>query len=221
MVRQAKQMRVAVLASGTGSNFAAIVHAQQSKALNVDLALLVCNRPKAKAIDIASKAGIATALIDHRDFDSRERFDQAIVDALLNARIELVVMAGFDRLVTRVLVDAFQDRILNIHPALLPSFKGTQGQKQAVDYGVRIAGATVHFVDEHVDHGPIIAQAAIAIDPFDSPQRTADLILEQEHRLYSHAIQLFAEGRLRIEGRKVRILDARRPAEAIHNPPLS
>jgi phosphoribosylglycinamide formyltransferase-1 len=215
---QTDRLRVGVLASGTGSNFEAIIGAVDAGNLNVELALLICNRPGARALALADSAGIPTRLIQHGDYPSRDAFDTEMVSALRQADVGLVVMAGFDRLVTPVLLDAYRERVMNIHPALLPSFKGTHGQSQAVDYGVRISGATVHFVDEAVDHGPIIAQAAVAIDPFEATDVSAKRILEQEHRLYPLAIQLFANGQLRIEGRKVRVLDADNTGGALLNP---
>ncbi len=215
---QTERLRVGVLASGTGSNFAAIIKAVEDGQLNIELAVLICNRPTAGALELATRAGIPTVVLDHRAFGSREQFDAELVSVLTEARVGLVVMAGFDRLVTSVFLRPFRDRVLNIHPALLPSFKGTHAQRQAVDYGVRISGATVHFVDEDVDHGPIVAQAAVAIDPFADSKTTAELILQQEHQLYPIAIRLFAEGRLEIEGRKVRILAAPPPEGSLHNP---
>ena len=142
-------------------------------------------------------------VIDHKGFARREDFDRAVVAALHEAGVELVLLAGFDRLVTPVLLAAFPLRVMNVHPALLPSFKGLDAQRQALAYGVRIAGATVHFVDEHTDHGPIIVQGAVAISPEDSEDEVRRRILAVEHDIYPLAIQLFAEGRLTVEGRRV------------------
>jgi len=144
-------------------------------------------------------------VLDHRGFASREDYDAGLVDALHAAGVELVVLAGFDRLVTRVLLDAFPQRVINIHPGLLPAFKGLHAQRQAIEYGVQIAGATVHFVDESVDHGPIILQGAVAVDPHDDVDAVTARILEVEHQLYPAAIRLLAEDRLRVVGRRVTI----------------
>jgi phosphoribosylglycinamide formyltransferase-1 len=145
-------------------------------------------------------------VIDHRDFARREDFDRTVVEALRAAGVELVVLAGFDRLVTPVLLEAFPHRVINIHPALLPAFKGLHAQADAVEYGVRIAGATVHFVDEQTDHGPILLQGAVVVDPDDDAETLAARILEVEHQLYPEAIRLIADNRVEIDGRRVRIL---------------
>ena len=144
-------------------------------------------------------------MIDHRRFAGREEFERAILTALREAEVELVLLAGFDRLITRTLIEAFPLRIMNIHPALLPAFRGLQAQAAARAYGVKIAGATVHFVDEQADHGPIILQGAIPIGPDDTEAEVRDRILAVEHEIYPTAIQFFAEGRLEVEDRRVRV----------------
>src|SRR5262249_9056247 len=149
-------------------NLQAIMDRIADRTLDARIALVVCNRAGAGGLERAGAAGVPTRVIDHRGYGRREDFDAAVVDALRAARGELVVLAGFDRLVTGVLLRAFPGRVVNIHPALLPAFKGLHAQRQAVEYGVRVAGATVHLVDEHVDHGPIVLQGAVAIDPDDS-----------------------------------------------------
>ena len=166
---------------------------------------MISNRAQAAGLERATRAAIPTRVIDHHEFATREAFDGALADALRAAGVELVVLAGFDRLITRVLLDAFPNRIVNVHPALLPAFKGLHAQRQALAYGARITGATVHFVDEAEDHGPIILQGAILVAPDDTEETLAQRILEVEHRLYPAAIQLFAQGRLVVEGRRVRI----------------
>jgi phosphoribosylglycinamide formyltransferase 1 len=196
---------VGVLISGAGTNLQAILDRAADGSLDCRIAVVVSNRAGAPGLQRAARAAIPTRVIDHRGFASREAFDAALVDALRAAGVELVVLAGFDRLVTRVLLDAFPNRILNIHPALLPAFKGLHAQRQALAYGVRIAGATVHFVDEAEDHGPIILQGAILVAPDDTEETLAQRILDVEHTIYPAAIQLFAEGRLVVEGRRVRI----------------
>lgn len=206
-----KPLPIGVLASGAGTNFAAITAAIADGRLAAEARLLVCNRPGARVLQLAAERSVPTVVVDHRAFGGRDEFDRAVADALTNAGAELVVMAGFDRLVTPALLGRFPGRILNIHPALLPAFKGVDAQRQAAEYGVRIAGATVHVVDEHVDHGPIVVQAAVAVAPGESAEAVRDRILAQEHRIYPYAIQLFAERRVRLAGRKV-LIDGCAPA---------
>lgn len=196
-------LRLGVLVSGSGTNLQAIIDRIADGFLPARIAVVISNRPGAAGLTRARDAGVDTAVIEHRGFATRDAFDAALVDRLRAASVELVVLAGFDRLVTGTLLRAFPERVINIHPALLPAFPGLHAQRQAVEYGVRIAGATVHFVDEHVDHGPIILQGAVAIDPDDTVEETTRRILEVEHQLYPAAIRLFAEGRLKIVGRRV------------------
>ena len=199
------------LISGSGTNLQAIIDRIAARQLDCDLRLVVSNRPDAAGLARAEGAGVPTRVIDHRGFPAREDFDRAVVQALRDAGVELVVLAGFDRLISRVFLEAFPSRILNIHPALLPSFKGLHAQRQAVEYGVRIAGASVHFVDEHTDHGPIIVQGAVAVEPDDTEETLRARILAVEHEIYPLAIQLLAEGRLVIEGRRVVVRGPRPP----------
>ncbi|HYC01331.1 MAG TPA: phosphoribosylglycinamide formyltransferase [Candidatus Limnocylindrales bacterium] len=212
---------IAVLASGSGTNFESIAAAIDRGELHASIRVLVCNRPAAAVLGKAGRRGIETRVIPHRDYASREAFDAAVADVLGQYSVELVVMAGFDRVVTPVLLRRFAQRVINVHPALLPAFRGAHAQAQAAEYGVTIAGATVHFVDEAVDHGPIILQAAVPVAAGEDAETVRLRILEQEHRIYPYAIQLFAEGRLSIEGRRV-IIDglAQPPAGALISPPL-
>jgi len=215
-------LNIGILASGTGSNAEAIADAIQAGRLDASIRLLVCNRPEAPVLAKAAARRIETLVIDHRPFATRASFDGAVATALEGAGVELVVMAGFDRIITAALIDRYVDRILNIHPALLPAFPGANAQAQAFDYGVKIAGATVHIVDQQVDHGPIIVQAAVPVLSEDNAQTLRRRILAQEHRIYPHAIQLFAERRIRIVGRKVVISGP--PAsddDTLINPPVS
>ena len=204
-------MAAGVLISGSGTNLQAILDRIAAGRLDCTIRVVVSNRPGAPGLARAEAAGAPTRIIDHRAFDSREEFDAALVAALREAGVELVVLAGFDRLVSPVLLDAFRHRIMNIHPALLPSFKGLHGPRQALAYGVKIAGATVHFVDEDTDHGPIIVQGAVALEPDDTEESIRDRILTVEHEIYPLAIQLFAEGRLTVDGRRV-LVRGPRPA---------
>jgi phosphoribosylglycinamide formyltransferase-1 len=198
-------LTVGVLISGSGTNLQALLDRVADGSLPVRIAIVVSNRPGARGLERAAAAGVPTQVLDHRAFARREDYDASLVAALEAAGVGLVVLAGFDRLVTGVLLGAFPHRVINIHPALLPAFKGLHAQRQAVEYGVRIAGATVHFVDESVDHGPIILQGAVAVDPDDDVDTVTARILEVEHQIYPAAIRLFAEDRLRIDGRRVRI----------------
>ena len=196
---------VGVLISGGGTNLQAILDRMADGSLDCRIPLVISNRPAAAGLERARRAGVATRVLDHRGYPSREAYDAALVAALHDAGVELVVLAGFDRLVTRVLLEAFPARVMNIHPALLPAFTGLHAQRQALEHGVRIAGATVHFVDEQTDHGPIILQGAVAVGPDDTDETLAQRILQVEHAIYPAAIQLYAEGRLSVEGRRVRI----------------
>ena len=199
------------LISGTGTNLQALVDRIAAGRLDCALRVVVSNRAGAPGLARAAAAGIPTRVIDHKSFARREDFDRAMVAALREAGVELVLLAGFDRLVTPVLLGAFPLRIMNIHPALLPSFKGLDAQRQALAYGVKVAGATVHFVDEDTDHGPIIVQGAVAIGPEDSEDEVRRRILVVEHEIYPLAVQLFAEGRLTVEGRRVIVRGPRPP----------
>lgn len=196
-------MRLGVLVSGRGSNLGAILDAIAGGRLTCVPALVVSNRADARGLDLARAGGVATAVIEHRRYADREAFDAAVVSALEDAGVELVALAGFDRLVTRVLLRAFPDRVYNIHPALLPAFKGLHAQRQALDYGARVTGATVHLVDEHMDHGPIVLQGAVPVAPDDTEATLAARILAVEHAIYPAALQLCAMGRVHVVGRRV------------------
>ena len=199
------------LISGAGTNLQAIIDRIADGRLACALRIVVSNRAGAPGLARAAAAGIPTRVIDHRGFAHREDFDRAVVTVLREAGVELVLLAGFDRLLTPVFLEDFPLRIMNIHPALLPSFKGLDAQRQALEYGVKVAGATVHFVDQDADHGPIIVQGAVAIGPEDTADDVRRRILAVEHEIYPLAIQLFAEGRLVVEGRRV-IVRGPRPA---------
>ncbi len=196
-------LRIGVLASGGGTNLQAIIDRCQDGSLAAEIAVVITNNPGAGALDRAGKAGIQTLCINHRDFSQREDFDNAVVKALQKADVDLVVLAGFMRIITQTFIDAFPERVINIHPALLPAFPGLHVQQQAIDYGARFSGCTVHFVDGGVDTGPIIIQAVVPILHDDTSDILAARILEQEHKIYPRAVQLIAEGRIRVNGRKV------------------
>lgn len=200
-----KLLRIGVLASGGGTNLQAIIDRCMDGSLAAEIAVVITNNPGAGALDRASSAGVPTLCINHRDFSQRHEFDGAVVKALQDAGVELVVLAGFMRIITQTFIDAFPERIINIHPALLPAFPGLHVQQQALDYGARFSGCTVHLVDGGVDTGPIIMQAVVPILADDDADTLAARILEQEHRIYPRAIQLIAEGRVHINGRQVKI----------------
>lgn len=216
-----KKLRLGVLASGGGTNLQSLIDRCADDSLSAEIVLVVANNPGAGALTRAKEAGIPYRCIDHRIYADREVFDRAVVGALQDFGVELVALAGFMRLISGVFLEAFPGRIMNIHPALLPAFPGLHVQRKALEYGARFAGCTVHFVDGGVDTGPIIIQAVVPVLEDDTEETLSARILEQEHRIYPRAIQLFAEGRLRIEGRLVRTDPPLPPAEnSLVNPPL-
>jgi phosphoribosylglycinamide formyltransferase-1 len=191
------------LISGSGTNLQAIIDAIEAKELDAKIQLVLSNRADAYGLVRAKKHGIPIEVLDHKRFSGREDFDQAVVDILQARGVELVVLAGFMRLLSPIFVRAYSNRIMNIHPALLPAFPGLHVQKKALEHGVRFSGCTVHFVNDECDEGPIIIQAVVPVLAEDTEDSLASRILAQEHRIYPRAIQLYSEGRLRIEGRKV------------------
>lgn len=198
-------MNIAVFASGRGSNFGAIIRAVKKGKIKANLTLLVCDQPGAGAIGRAKRAGIKVALVKREDYASKNDFENKILQHLEENNIELIVLAGYMRLLGPQLIARYKNRILNIHPALLPSFKGVHGIKDAFDYGVKVTGVTVHFVDEEMDHGPIVLQAPVKIDESDTPESLETKIHKIEHQIYPEAIGMFVEGKLKIEARKVKI----------------
>jgi phosphoribosylglycinamide formyltransferase-1 len=194
---------IAVFASGRGTNFSAIIKAARKGIIKADLSLLVCDNAHAGAIARARRAGIKVALIKKEDLPRKRDFENKIIQHLEENKIDLIVLAGFMRLLSAEFVAKYKNRILNIHPALLPSFKGSQAIKDAFNYGTKVTGVTVHFVDEKTDHGPIILQEAVKIKQGDTLESLEKRIHKVEHRLYPQAIKLFLEGRLKIRGRKV------------------
>jgi phosphoribosylglycinamide formyltransferase-1 len=216
-----RAVSLGVLISGSGSNLQAIIDAIETQELDAKIQVVLSNRADAYGLVRAKKHEIPIEVLDHKRFPSREAFDQAVVDILRDRQVELVVLAGFMRLLSPVFVRAYSNRIMNIHPALLPAFPGLHVQKKAVEHGVRFSGCTVHFVNEACDEGPIIIQAVVPVFPDDTEEILAGRILEQEHRIYPRAIQLYSEGRLRIEGRKVFVDDlAKEEKQVLVQPPL-
>lgn len=200
-----KPVKLGVLISGGGSNLQSIIDGMESGALSAEIKLVISNEPDAFGLTRAERHGLKGAVLDHREFKGREDYEKRLVEELKAHDVELVILAGFMRLVSSTLLKAYPHRIMNIHPALLPSFPGVHVWQHQLDYGVKIAGCTVHFVDEGMDTGPIIMQAAVPVLEDDDADSLAARILKQEHRIYPRAIQLYAEGRLRVEGRRVRI----------------
>jgi phosphoribosylglycinamide formyltransferase-1 len=195
--------RLGVLISGRGSNLQSIIDAVRDGRLRADIALVVSNVREAHGLVRAADAGIPTRVMPHRDWPSRESYDRAVADALHEARVDLVCLAGFMRLLSPGFIEAFPNKVLNIHPSLLPSFPGVNAQRQAFDYGVKVTGVTVHLVNAELDAGPIVMQAPVEVRHEDSAESLAARILVEEHRIYPAAIQLMLDGNWRIEGRRV------------------
>jgi phosphoribosylglycinamide formyltransferase-1 len=198
-------VKLGVLISGNGTNLQAIIDAIARRELSAEIRVVISNRADALGLDRARGAGIDALVIDHRKFATREDFDRELLKALSSRAVDLVICAGFMRLLSRVMLDAFPHRILNTHNALLPSFPGIHGPRDAIEYGVKIAGCTVFFVTEGVDVGPVIIQAAIPVLPGDTDETLAERIRAEEHRILPQAIRLYQQGRLEIIGRTVKI----------------
>ncbi len=199
-------MNFAVLASGNGTNLQAIIKAVKNKQIKATLKVVVSDKPAAFALERARKAGVP--VVEHispKGYASREEHDKALVDLLKKEAIDFVVLAGYMRILSPVFILAYRDRILNVHPALLPAFKGPQAIKDALAYGAKVTGVTVHLVDEEVDHGPIVAQAAVEIQPGDTYDELAERVHAAEHQLYPYAISLMVRGRIKVAGRVVKI----------------
>ena len=200
-----RSIRLGVLASGRGSNLQAIIDAIEKGTLDAVLAVVISNKMEAPALERARKHGAPAVFLDPKAAPGREDYDRNILEQLRVYNVQLVALAGYMKIVTSVLLEAYADRIMNIHPSLLPAFPGLGAQKQALDWGAKVSGCTVHFVTEGVDAGPIIRQAAVPVLETDTEETLAARILVEEHRIYPEAIQLFAQGRLTVEGRMVRI----------------
>ncbi|MCU0229894.1 MAG: phosphoribosylglycinamide formyltransferase [Acidobacteria bacterium] len=197
--------RVGILISGRGSNMVALLEGMRAGEIPAEAAVVVSNDPDAVGLAKARAYGVATAVVPQREFKGkgRQAHDEAVAAELDRHGVELVCLAGYMRILSPWFVERYHGRLLNIHPALLPAFPGLHGAKQALDHGVRVTGCTVHFVDAEVDHGPIVAQAAVAVQPGDTEETLAARILEQEHRIYPLALRLLAQERLSIDGHRV------------------
>lgn len=199
-------IKLAVLVSGNGSNLQAIIDHIEAGEINARIVCVISNNPDAFALQRATKHRIPVVVHENRGFTSRKEYDTALVNILQSHDVKLIVLAGFMRILSEVMVTAFHNAIINIHPALLPAFPGLHAQQQALDYGVRFSGCTVHFVDCGTDTGPIILQAVVPVDQDDTEATLSARIQKEEHRTFPEAIRLFSEGKIRVEGRHVRIL---------------
>ena len=221
-IKRTDALRVAVVASGRGSNLQAVIDAIEAGTVQATIVAVISNKRDAPALERARRQRLPALFIDPTPYagrpDSREAYDRELLNVLQQHNVELVLLAGYMKIVTSILLKAFANRMMNIHPSLLPSFPGLDVQKKAIEWGCKLAGCTVHFVTEGVDEGPIILQAAVPILDHDNPNTLAARILEQEHKIYPRAVQLFAEERLRVEGRRVYIEAGKPEGEAVISP---
>lgn len=208
--------KIVVLISGGGTNLQSIIDAAEKGEIPCEIALVISNREDAYGLVRARNHRIPETFVDHRKFATREDFERELIKIIDDTGAELVCLAGFMRVLTPLFVRAFKNRILNIHPALLPSFPGTRGNKQALDYGVKFSGVTVHFVDEGTDTGPIIIQAVVPVYDDDTEETLSERTLAQEHRIYPLAIKYFFEGRLELRGRRVILVGGGKPPDIAH-----
>lgn len=216
-----RKVKLGVLVSGSGSNLQSIIDNIEKGLLDAVITVVVSNNPDAYALERAKKHNIASVVIKHHDYGSREDFDIEMINVLQSYSVELVVMAGFMRVLSPLFLNAFPMKIMNIHPALLPSFSGIHAQKRAAEYGVKFSGCTVHFADEGVDTGPIIIQAIVPAYHDDTEETLAARILKEEHKIYPQAIQFYAEGKIEVTGRKVHIKGTDRiPETPLYHPRL-
>jgi len=202
-VSEPRRVPIAILLSGRGTNMVSLVRAAVEGRLHADVRVVVSNKADAAGLQLAAGLGVPTVILSHKDFPTREAFDEALADLLARHDVEYVALAGFMRVLTPTFLNRFPRRVINIHPALLPSFPGVHSQRQALEYGARITGCTVHFVDEGTDTGPVIAQVAVEVRDEDDEDTLSARILQQENALYPRALDDVLCGRLRIEGRRV------------------
>lgn len=200
-------IRLGILCSGRGTDLQSIIDAIDDGKLNAQIAVVLTDKPNVMALERAQKAGIKNICIDRKNFDNKSDFEAALLNELKTDEVDLVVLAGFMRILSPSFVHEYKNRIMNIHPSLLPSFPGAHAHRDVLAYGVKVSGCTVHFVDEGTDSGPIIMQAAVEVKDDDTEETLSARILEQEHIIYPKAIQLYVENRLKIVGRKVHLLD--------------
>lgn len=215
------RLKLGILISGRGSNMQALIEACRAPDYPAEVALVISNEPDAAGLAHAAQAGIAVKTIDHRDFQDRETFDAALDRALAGAGVELVALAGFMRLLSAGFVQRWRDRLINIHPSLLPAFKGLDVHRRVLAAGVRISGCTVHFVRPEMDQGPIIVQAAVPVGPDDTEASLAARVLASEHRIYPLAVRLIATGKATVTGETVRLADTPVATDGLINPPVA
>ena len=220
-MQKVQKVKIGVLVSGSGSNLQSIIDQIEQGWLQAEIKVVISNNPNAYALERAARHNLSVQVISQLDFYQREDFDRQMTEVLRACDVELVVLAGFMRVLTPLFLRSFSGRVMNIHPALLPAFPGMHVQQQAVEYGVKFAGCTVHFVDEGVDTGPIIIQAVVPVLDDDTADTLAARILREEHVIYPQAIQLYAEGRLKVQGRKVVVAGFRQSeSKVLHNPSI-
>ncbi len=200
-----KKIRLGVLISGMGTNLQSIIDASKNGMIDAEISIVISDKRNAYGLVRAKENDVPTLFLSPKDYKNRDKFDEKVVEELNAYKVDLVLLAGFMRIVTSALIEPFRNRIMNIHPALLPSFPGLDAQKQALDYGVKFSGCTVHFVEEGMDEGPIIIQAVVPVMDNDTVDSLSERILKYEHKIYPIAVQLFAEGRLMVEGRRVKV----------------
>lgn len=216
-----QRLKVAVLISGRGSNLAALIAAARTPGYPAEIALVLSDNPDAAGLDLARKSGIEAAGVDRRSFGSKPEFEAALQETLVGAGIELICLAGFMRLLSHSFVESWRDRMINIHPSLLPLFPGLDTHARALAAGVKLHGATVHFVRTETDTGPIIAQGAVPVLPGDTAETLAERVLAVEHRIYPRALELVASGRVKVSGQRVEMADdLPAPDASLVNPPL-
>ena len=212
------KLRLGVLISGRGSNLQALIDACAKSDFPAEIVMVISNKGDAQGLDRARSADIPTCIVDHRNYDHRAAFDTEMTWALEDAKVELVCLAGFMRLLSETFVEHWWDKLINIHPSLLPAFKGLGVQRRAIESGARFSGCTVHYVRHEMDVGPIISQAVVPIHNADDPSALAKRILEQEHRIYPMAVRWIAEDRVRVEGPRVIVSGYGPPERALLNP---
>ena len=212
------KLKLGVLISGRGSNLQSLIDATQDDSFPAEIVMVISNVPDIAGLDRAAKANIPTTVINHQDFGDREPFEDVLHDALSKAGVKLVCLAGFMRILTDGFVSRWLDKMINIHPSLLPSFKGLHTHERAIEAGVRFSGCTIHFVRPEMDDGPIIAQATVPIRQDDTPDALAARVLVEEHKIYPLAVRMIAEGRISITGSQVTIKGVVNPDSAVINP---
>lgn len=213
-----KRLDVAVLVSGRGSNLQALIEACATEDFPARIACVVSNRPDAYGLERARAANIPTQVVDHTEYESREDFEEALDEAIRGFDVGLVCLAGFMRILTPAFVNRWRDRMINIHPSLLPAFRGLHTHERVIESGTRISGCTVHFVTPEMDDGPIIIQAAVPVREDDNAEKLAERVLAMEHRIYPEALRLFADGKVRVAGARVTTEDAEFAEDGLINP---